>query len=225
MKGTSAQVSKLAQRAARVPNRFGQCARASALHARVLTSGSVSDGGRSSTSRTRNAISSSTGRTLRATSRSSIYPLFRFRMVRTANADWYAGASKQVRSYVERVYEHVAEHGPLLASDVAAGGEVHGQLVGMVGRQARDRDALPARSGRPSREERTSQRLYDITERVIPKEYLSSPIAVRTKHASSCSSSPRGRTGSARRKTSPATSISRRGSTASPSTGSARSRR
>lgn len=103
-----------------------------------------------------------------------LYPLFRFRMEGMASADWYAGASKQVRTYIETVYNHVAEHGPVLASEVPQAGKSTGNWWGWSnGKRAIEtlfRIGRVAVAGR-----RNFARLYDIRERVIPKEHLDAP--------------------------------------------------
>lgn len=102
------------------------------------------------------------------------YPLFRFRMDGMANADWYSGADKQVRRYIEAVYKHVAGHGPVMASEVPQAGKSTGNWWGWSnGKRAIEtlfRVGRVAVAGR-----RNFARLYDIRERVIPKEHLDAP--------------------------------------------------
>ncbi|MEX2393175.1 MAG: crosslink repair DNA glycosylase YcaQ family protein, partial [Actinomycetota bacterium] len=104
-----------------------------------------------------------------------LYPLFRFRMDGMANADWYAGASKQVRTYIDRVYDHVAEHGPLLASELPQAGKSTGNWWGWSdGKRAIEtlfRLGKVTVAGR-----KNFARQYDITERVIPREILAKPV-------------------------------------------------
>jgi uncharacterized protein len=107
-----------------------------------------------------------------------LYPLFRFRMDGTANADWYAGASKQVLTYVDRVYDHIAEHGPVRASELPQAGKSTGNWWGWSdGKRAVE---TLFRLGRVTVAGRKNfARLYDITVRVIPKEILALPAPVR----------------------------------------------
>jgi hypothetical protein len=100
-----------------------------------------------------------------------LYPLCRWRM--DIHVNW-GGAGPQVKRYVERVYEHVAEHGPVAASALPQAGTSSGNWWGWSdGKRAIE---TLWRMGRVSiAGRRNFERLYDITERVIPAEILKRP--------------------------------------------------
>ncbi|MGH2760244.1 MAG: winged helix-turn-helix domain-containing protein, partial [Actinomycetota bacterium] len=100
-----------------------------------------------------------------------MYPLFRWRMDASREADWYGGASKQARNYIESVYRFVADNGPVAAGELPQAGKSSGNWWGWSdGKRAIEtlfRLGRVAVSGR-----RNFARLYDLPERVIPREIL-----------------------------------------------------
>lgn len=102
------------------------------------------------------------------------YPLFRWRMEGQQRAEWYAGVSPMARRFIENVYREVADNGPMGAGQLSMGGKGKGNWWGWSdGKRAMEvlfrvgRVAVSAR--------RNFERLYDLTERVIPKKVLSAP--------------------------------------------------
>lgn len=104
-----------------------------------------------------------------------LYPYFRWRMDSAHEADWYGGATKQVRAYLETVHRFVAEHGPVTAAEVPKAGKSTGNWWGWSdGKRAIEtlfRVGRVAVAGR-----RNFTRLYDVPERVIPPQILNAPV-------------------------------------------------
>jgi hypothetical protein len=104
-----------------------------------------------------------------------MYPLLRYRMdiVREAGP-WTPDGSKPVDAFVRKVYEEVGDRGPLAAGDLKDGGPTRGKWWGWSnGKRALEfllAGGLVAVAGR-----RGFTRLYDVTERVIPREWLDAP--------------------------------------------------
>jgi uncharacterized protein YcaQ len=104
----------------------------------------------------------------------SLYPLFRWRMDASHEADWYGGASKQVRTYIDSVYRFVAENGPVSAGELPQAGKSTGNWWGWSdGKRAIETLFRLGRVTVAGR--RNFTRLYDIPERVIPREILERP--------------------------------------------------
>lgn len=105
----------------------------------------------------------------------SLYPVFRWRMDAAQTSRWWGGTTPVVRRYVERVYEEVAEKGPISAGALPNAGKSSGNWWGWSdGKRAIEmlfRMGRVAVAGR-----RNFERLYDIPERVIPKEILGAPV-------------------------------------------------
>ena len=105
----------------------------------------------------------------------SLYPTFRWRMDAAAASRWWGGVSPMVRSYVERVYQEVAEKGPIGAGALPNAGKSTGNWWGWSdGKRAIEmlfRMGRVAVAGR-----RNFERLYDVPERVIPREMLDAPV-------------------------------------------------
>jgi uncharacterized protein YcaQ len=102
----------------------------------------------------------------------SLYPLFRYRMdaVR-ARGPWGPGRLRPDDAYTEKVYNEVAERGPITTSELSNPGERRGKWwgwnAGKIALEHLFNSGLLAIAGR-----RGFTRLYDITERVIPREVL-----------------------------------------------------
>ncbi len=104
----------------------------------------------------------------------TLHPLFRWRMQSLAHADYYAGASKQVRSYIESVYDHVVANGPVTAGELPKAGKSTGNWWGWSdGKRAIETLFRLGRVTVASR--RNFARLYDIPDRVISKQILDAP--------------------------------------------------
>lgn len=105
----------------------------------------------------------------------SLYPFFRWRMDSAAASAWWGGASKLVKQYVETVYDFVADNGPVGASALPNAGKSSGNWWGWSdGKRAIEalfRLGRVAVAGR-----RNFERLYDIRDRVIPKDVLDAPV-------------------------------------------------
>jgi hypothetical protein len=105
----------------------------------------------------------------------ALHPLFRHRMDALRDASpWTPGRSKPDRAYVEEVYAEVAERGPLEASGLSDGGRRGGKWWGWNDAKsalehlvACGRLAVAGRRG--------FTRVYDVAERVIPREVLDAP--------------------------------------------------
>jgi uncharacterized protein YcaQ len=104
-----------------------------------------------------------------------LYPYFRWRMGEHAKADYWTGASAEARAYFDAVYADVADRGPLAASEVVDAGKAVGSWWGWSdGKEALEalwRIGRLAIAGR-----RRFERLYDLTERVIPRPVLDQPV-------------------------------------------------
>ena len=101
-----------------------------------------------------------------------MYPLFRWRMENQLEA-WAALGRKQ-KAFNEAVYQEIAERGPLAAGDLSIAGKSTGPWWGWSeGKRAveclfrQGRVAVAAR--------RSFERLYDLTERVIPDAVRNAP--------------------------------------------------
>ncbi len=101
----------------------------------------------------------------------SLYPLFRWRMENQQNSRWWGEAKPAVKKYVESVYEHVAANGPVSAGELPNAGKSTGNWWGWSdGKRAIE---VLFRLGRVLVSGRKNfARLYDLPERVIPKEFL-----------------------------------------------------
>lgn len=104
----------------------------------------------------------------------SLHTDLRWRMDAQRNADYWRKAPAAARRYVESVYADIAERGPLSAGEVAGAGKARGNWWGWSdGKRAVEmlwRMGRLAVSGR-----RNFERLYDLTERVLPKAVLDAP--------------------------------------------------
>jgi uncharacterized protein len=142
-----------------------------------------------------------------------LYPHWRWRM--DAQAEGWAGLDKTRLKFIEAVFEEVGERGPLSAGQLSDGGKSRGTWWGWSdGKAAIEylfRQGRVAIAGR-----RNFQRLYDIPERVFPREVLKAKSVPARK---SCWSVPRERWAWAPLATSRCTSTSTSGGTARPRTG------
>lgn len=104
-----------------------------------------------------------------------LYPLLRYRMLAHREASpWTPGRSTPDGAYIEKVYNEVAERGPITARELSEPGKRRGKWWGWNdGKTALEHlfaSGLVAIAGR-----RGFERLYDITERVIPREVIDAP--------------------------------------------------
>src|SRR5262249_20271058 len=105
----------------------------------------------------------------------SLYPLFRWRM--DAHARNRYGLRSVDKQFVELVLEQVTARGPIAASDLADRGR-RGKYSGgwswndgkhaMAGLLVAGKVAVTGRRG--------MEQLYDLTERVIPRDVLDAPV-------------------------------------------------
>lgn len=103
-----------------------------------------------------------------------LYPLFRWRMELARSPEFWGGRSKDVRRFVEAVYDEVAANGPIGAGAISIGKKGSGGWWGWSDAK-RAVEAL-FRTGRLAvARRRNFERLYDITERVIPPAVLDAP--------------------------------------------------
>ncbi len=103
-----------------------------------------------------------------------LFPLFRWRMDTRHEARFWGERTDDVRRFMEAVYAYVAEHGPIGAGAIDLGNKRRGKWWGWsdakVAVEALFRSGRVAVSGR-----RNFERLYDLTERVIPPDVLAVP--------------------------------------------------
>ncbi|HKA51742.1 MAG TPA: crosslink repair DNA glycosylase YcaQ family protein [Candidatus Dormibacteraeota bacterium] len=104
-----------------------------------------------------------------------LYPLLRHRMTALRDASpWTPGRTTPASDHIQTVYEAVAEHGPLTAGELPGARERRGKWWGWSdGKLAIEyllACGLVAVAGR-----RNFERLYDLTERVLPQEALDAP--------------------------------------------------
>jgi uncharacterized protein YcaQ len=96
-----------------------------------------------------------------------LYPYWRWRM--ESQREGWEGVDAQHRKFIEAVFEEVKAHGPLSAGELSMGGKSRGSWWGWSdGKRAIEylfRMGRVAIAGR-----RNFERLYDIPERVIPKD-------------------------------------------------------
>lgn len=101
----------------------------------------------------------------------SSYPSFRWRM---EAGDRWGGRSKLEKRFIEDVYEEVAAKGPLGAGAISLGRKGSGNWWGWS--DAKRAVEVLFRMGRVSVAQRNNfERLYDVTERVIPPAVLAAP--------------------------------------------------
>jgi uncharacterized protein YcaQ len=101
-----------------------------------------------------------------------LYPLMRWRMdLRTEAWGWF---KKPRRDFMEAVYQEVAERGPVGASEISIAGKSSGPWWGWSeGKIAVEMLFLSGRLAIAGR--RNFERLYDLSERVLPRDVLSAP--------------------------------------------------
>jgi len=104
-----------------------------------------------------------------------LFPLFRYRMsLMRETSPWRPGDSGPDPGLLERVYEDVAERGPLTAAELVEagkrGGKWWGWSAGKIAIEHLFSEGRVAIAGR-----RNFSRLYDLTERVIPKKVIDAP--------------------------------------------------
>jgi hypothetical protein len=107
----------------------------------------------------------------------TMQPLFRWRMTRARRGDTWGGMARLARErpdFVRAVLGEVAEHGPLSAGELSDPGEKRGPWWGWAdGKRALEwlfwcgDVAVAARRG--------FERVYDLTERVLPPDVLAAP--------------------------------------------------
>ncbi|HZE62077.1 MAG TPA: crosslink repair DNA glycosylase YcaQ family protein [Burkholderiales bacterium] len=107
----------------------------------------------------------------------SLYPLFRYRMDK--HREWTDRFMHSPRgAYMAKAYAQVAERGPIGASELSEGGKRSGNWWGWsIGKLTLEHlydTGLLAIAGR-----RGFERLYDISERVIPKAAREAPVPNR----------------------------------------------
>ena len=108
----------------------------------------------------------------------SLFPAFRWRMDDAKDARWWKQMSPKSKKFVEAVYEEVAERGPIGAGALSIGGKGSGSWWGWSdGKQAVE---ILLRMGRLAVSGRKNfARLYDLTERVVPKDVHKTPAPNR----------------------------------------------
>jgi len=107
----------------------------------------------------------------------ALYPLFRARMERAKRGQLWGGIARFAREnkkYVEAVHAEVRERGPLAASDLSEKGARGEKWWGWApGKSAMEWLFWTGELSTSSR--RNFERVYDLTERVIPKDLLRAP--------------------------------------------------
>ena len=104
-----------------------------------------------------------------------MFPLFRYRMdIIAAASPWIPGGPSPESAYTEKVYSEISERGPIAAGELSDPGKRRGKWWGWSkGKTAIEHlfaAGFVAIAGR-----RGFERLYDITERVIPRPVLDTP--------------------------------------------------
>jgi hypothetical protein len=107
-----------------------------------------------------------------------LHPLMRWRMIRARKGDGIYSQmdrfGKENRAYLKAVLKHVREHGPTAVSDFPESGKGEGGWWGWSkGKMALETlfdQGLVTTAARPAFE-----RIYDLTERVIPSDILNQP--------------------------------------------------
>ena len=110
------------------------------------------------------------------------YPLLRWRMDRAASgSDIYGGLAQIARDkpeYVERMYDQVSQHGPIAAGELEGEADDTPSTTGWWGwsdaKRAMEYLFWAGRITTASR--RGFERLYDLTERVLPRAILAAPV-------------------------------------------------
>src|SRR5512132_1049344 len=101
-----------------------------------------------------------------------VYPFLRWRM--NNQAEGWAGLDKKRKDFIETVYREVAERGPMAAGEISIGGKSTGPWWGWSdGKLALEflfRQGRVAVAGR-----RNFERMYDLSERVLPESVLRKP--------------------------------------------------
>lgn len=101
-----------------------------------------------------------------------LYPFMRWRM--DGQVEAWAGLDAKRKAFTEGVYREVAERGPMAAGEITMGGKSAGPWWGWSdGKQAIEllhRQGRVAIAGR-----RHFERLYDISERVVPRDVFDAP--------------------------------------------------
>jgi uncharacterized protein YcaQ len=101
-----------------------------------------------------------------------LYPLLRWRMERQRLA--WEGMSRSRTAFVEAVFREVAERGPVAAGDISIAGKSTGPWWGWSqGKLAVEILLAQGRLAIAGR--RRFERLYDLTERVLPRSALDAP--------------------------------------------------
>jgi len=113
----------------------------------------------------------------------AMQPLFRWRMARAARGDRiYKGIARfgdENRAYIGRVLEEVRSRGPLAVSDLPEGARNHGSWWGWgEGKTALEWLFWTGQVTTATR--RGFERLYDLTERVLPPEIMNAPTPSET---------------------------------------------
>jgi uncharacterized protein YcaQ len=98
-----------------------------------------------------------------------LHPLLRWRM--NGKVDGWAGIDKKRSAFMEAVYREVAERGPIAAGEISIAGKSTGPWWGWSeGKEAIEFLFYQGRVAVAGR--RNFERLYDLTERVIPRSVL-----------------------------------------------------
>ena len=101
-----------------------------------------------------------------------LHPLMRWRMA--MRMERWAMFERKQKDYMEAVYREVAERGPIAAGDISIAGKSTGPWwgwsEGKIAVELLFREGRLAVAGR-----RNFERLYDLTERVIPESVLRAP--------------------------------------------------
>jgi len=106
-----------------------------------------------------------------------LYPFMRWRM--NGQIEAWAGIHKKRSAFIETVYREVAERGPMSAGEISIGGKSTGSWWGWSkGKRAIELLFSQGRVAVAGR--RNFERLYDLSERVIPRAVLEAkPVADR----------------------------------------------
>jgi uncharacterized protein YcaQ len=109
----------------------------------------------------------------------ALYPLLHWRMLRARTGEgrhkYLARFAAERRGYVAEVLREIRNRGPLAASELSGSGAMHGKWWAWSDAKVAVEYLFWAGEVTVSHRRRAFERVYDLTERVLPPEVLSAP--------------------------------------------------